>query len=345
MRQGEGILNVSTDTRLPVVIISGFLGSGKTTLLRRFLQSPLAGEVAIIVNEFGEAGIDHHLIRKTDERTVLLDRGCVCCSMRSDLAHALRDLLSKRERDIIPRFNRVVIETTGLADPVPIVHTIVSDPVLLHHFRLERMVVTLDAVAGTTNLATFGEAVRQVAAADVVVVTKQDLADADAVAELKATLTSINPAAVVLDGTFGATDFERLLNADAHPISANGNPGTNSTENGAMPAPAHGVDGVVTSRAIKIARPVNWHMFGVWLTMLLHRHGRQILRMKGLLEVGGEGGPLVLEGVQHVIHAPRHLPDWPEAERHSRIVVIVRDLNIDLIEESLHAFQDASRSL
>ncbi|MDI3340636.1 MAG: GTP-binding protein [Sphaerobacter sp.] len=337
---------MSAEHRLPVLIVSGFLGSGKTTLLRTFLRSPLAGEVAIIVNEFGEVGIDHHLIRTTDEQTVLLARGCVCCSMRSDLAHALRDLLSKRERGVIPRFDRVVIETTGLADPVPIVQTIVSDPVVRHHFRVECLAVTLDAVTGADNLASYGEAVRQVAAADVVVVTKQDLADAGAVAALKAALTAINPAALVLDGAFGHTDFARLLSADRSDFRAVGEFGAgggNGANGWALPATAHGA-GAVSSRCIEFDRPLDWHMFGVWLTMLLHRHGSRILRLKGLLNVGADGGPLVLEGVQHVIHAPRHLRAWPDADRRSRIIVIARDLDIDLIEASLHAFQDAAKS-
>jgi len=334
---------VSAENRLPVLIVSGFLGSGKTTLLRRFLQHPLAGEVAIIVNEFGEVGIDHHLIRKTDERTVLLDHGCVCCSMRSDLAHALRELLSKRDRGVIPRFDRVVIETTGLADPVPIVHTIVSDPVVRNHFRVERLVVTLDAVSGQANLDTYGEAVRQVAAADAVILTKLDLVEEEAVDALRATLAAINPTAMVLDSAFGRTDFHRLLAADSAGLGALELASANGTGPEPAPAVAHGM-GAVASRCIVIDRPLDWHMFGVWLTMLLHRHGSRILRMKGFLNVGGEGGPLVLEGVQHVIHAPRHLREWPDDDRRSRIVVITRDLDIDLIEESLHAFQDAAQS-
>src|SRR3712207_5717315 len=148
---------VAGNTALPVVVVSGFLGSGKTTLIRSLLSEPRLGEVAVIVNEFGEVGIDHHLLRKTDERTTLLRNGCVCCSMRGDLADALRDLLSKRERGEIPRFERVVVETTGLADPVPILQTLVSEPVVHHHFRVERVVATLDAVAGATNLASRSE--------------------------------------------------------------------------------------------------------------------------------------------------------------------------------------------
>ena len=169
---------------IPILVISGFLGSGKTTLLRNLLLDPAAGEIAVIVNEFGEVGIDHHLVRKTDVRTTLLRNGCVCCSMRDDLSEALRNMLSQRERGTIPRFDRVVIETTGLADPAPILHTIVAEPVLRNHFRVERVVTAIDAVAGASNLDSYGEALRQVAAADHVIVTKSDLATPEVTEDL-----------------------------------------------------------------------------------------------------------------------------------------------------------------
>jgi G3E family GTPase len=201
---------------IPVLVVSGFLGSGKTTLLRNLLLDPEAGEIAVIVNEFGEVGIDHHLVRKTDVRTTLLRNGCVCCSMRDDLSEALRHLLSQRERGTIPRFDRVVIETTGLADPAPILHTIVAEPVVRNHFRVERVVTTIDAVNGASNLDSYGEALRQVAAADHVIVTKLDLATPEVTEELKAKLRSINPAATVVDASFGSIDFAPLLVEESH---------------------------------------------------------------------------------------------------------------------------------
>ena len=201
---------------IPILVVSGFLGSGKTTLLRNLLLDPEAGEIAVIVNEFGEVGIDHHLVRKTDVRTTLLRNGCVCCSMRDDLSEALRHLLSQRERGTIPRFGRVVIETTGLADPAPILHTIVAEPVVRNHFRVERVVTTIDAVSGASNLDSYGEALRQVAAADHVIVTKLDLATPEVTEELKAKLRSINPAATVVDASFGSIDFAPLLAEESH---------------------------------------------------------------------------------------------------------------------------------
>ncbi len=272
---------------IPVLILSGFLGSGKTTLLRNLLVDPDAGEIAVIVNEFGEVGIDHHLVRKTDARTTLLRNGCVCCSMRDDLAEALRDLLSQRERGAIPRFGRVVIETTGLADPAPILHTIVSEPVLRSHFRVERVVTTIDAIGGASNLDTYGEALRQVAAADHLVVTKLDLTTREVIEDLKAKLRSINPAAAIADASFGSIDFAPLLAPHGHrgaeglgQFSFAANSDLTASDS-PTPAAIHGGSGVVSSRCLIFDRPLNWQMFGIWLTMLLHRHGDRVLRLEG----------------------------------------------------------------
>jgi G3E family GTPase len=336
----------------PILIVSGFLGSGKTTLVRNLLLAPEAGEVAVIVNEFGEVGIDHHLVRKTDARTTLLRNGCICCSMRDDLAEALRELLSQRERGMIPRFRRVVIETTGLADPAPILHTIVADPVLRHHYRVERVVTTIDAVAGATNLAAYGEALRQVATADHLIVTKQDMATPELAAALKGTLRTINPAASIVDASFGGIDFAPLL-ADAPHVAAGTGAAAWAVATGdrasavdpfALPS-VHVTSGQITSGCLVFERALDWQMFGIWLTMLLHRHGDRVLRLKGLLNVGATRGPLLLEGVQHVMHAPRHLQEWPDADRRSRVVLIVRDLDLAQIEESLGAFQDLAASV
>jgi G3E family GTPase len=331
---------------IPILVVSGFLGSGKTTLLRNLLLDPDAGEIAVIVNEFGEVGIDHHLVRKTDVRTTLLRNGCVCCSMRDDLSEALRHLLSQRERGTIPRFGRVVIETTGLADPAPILHTIVAEPVVRNHFRVERVVTTIDAVAGASNLDSYGEALRQVAAADHVIVTKRDLATPEATEELKAKLRSINPTATVVDASFGSIDFAPLLAQDSH-RAAEGFDGISLPVDGDLKAPVavHAMSDRVASRCLIFDRPLNWQMFGIWLTMLLHRHGDRVLRLKGLLNVGAERGPLLVEGVQHVIHVPRHLREWPDADRRSRIVFIARDLDLAQVEASLDAFQDLAAAV
>ena len=330
---------------IPVLVVSGFLGSGKTTLIRGLLRNPRIGEVAVIVNEFGEVGLDHYLVRKTDERTVLLKSGCICCSMRGDLSEALRDLLSKRERKQIPPFARVVVETTGLADPVPILHTVVAEPVVHNHFCVQRVVTTVDAPNGATNLASYGEAVRQIAAADCIVVTKQDLVPEAVVHDLKAQLAHLNPAVSIINGPFGAVDFDALCNSELRHTDPHGIRQWEDMDDGSPALQrAHAPGGGITSGCIVVDRPLNWQMFGLWLTMLLHQHGQRILRFKGLLNVGEGRGPLVLQGVQHVIHAPRHLKDWPDADHRSRIVVIARDLDIQQIETSLNLFQQVAAS-
>ena len=334
---------------IPILVVSGFLGSGKTTLLRNLLLDPEAGEIAVIVNEFGEVGIDHHLVRKTDARTTLLRNGCVCCSMRDDLSEALRHLLSQRERGTIPHFGRVVIETTGFADPAPILHTIVAEPVVRNHFRVERVVTTIDAVNGASNLDTYGEALRQVAAADHLIVTKLDLATPEATEDLKARLRSINPAAMVVDASFGSIDFTPLLAEESHrgAVGIDRLEGVSSAVDSDPIAPVavHATSGRVAARCLIFDRPLNWQMFGIWLTMLLHRHGDRVLRLKGLLNVGAEQGPLLVEGVQHVIHVPRHLREWPDADRRSRIVFIARDIDLAQVEASLDAFQDLAAAV
>jgi len=334
---------------IPILVVSGFLGSGKTTLLSNLLLDPSAGEIAVIVNEFGEVGIDHHLVRKTDVRTTLLRNGCICCSMRDDLSEALRNLLSQRERGTIPRFGRVVIETTGLADPAPILHTIVAEPVVRNHFRIERVVTTIDAVNGASNLDSYGEALRQVAAADRVIVTKLDLATPEATEDLKAKLRSINPAASLVEASFGNIDFRPLLAEESQhdAVGINRLGGVSFAIDGDPMAPTavHAMSGRVTSRCLVFDRPLNWQMFGIWLTMLLHRHGHRVLRLKGLLNVGSARGPLLVEGVQHVIHVPRHLREWPDADRRSRIVFIARDLDLAQVEASLEAFQDLAAAI
>jgi G3E family GTPase len=333
---------------IPILVVSGFLGSGKTTLLRNLLIAPEAGEIAVIVNEFGEVGIDHHLVRKTDVRTTLLRNGCVCCSMRDDLSEALRHLLSQRERGTIPRFGRVVIETTGLADPAPILHTIVAEPVLRNHFRVERVVTTIDAIAGASNLESYGEALRQVAAADHVIVTKQDLTTPEVAEDLKAKLRSINPTATFVDASFGSIDFAPLLARESQHSEGLGRLGGDPFKvDGDLVAPAsvHAMSDRVASRCLNFERPLNWQMFGIWLTMLLHRHGDRVLRLKGLLNVGAGQGPLLVEGVQHVIHVPRHLREWPDEDRRSRIVFIARDLDLTQVEASLGAFQDLAAAV
>jgi len=339
---------------IPLLVVSGFLGSGKTTLIRRLLAAPGVTATAVIVNEFGQVGIDHHLLTRSDERTTLLPGGCVCCGLRPDLVDALRDLLDRHDRGLLPPLDRIVLETTGLADPAPILQTLAADPLARRRLRLERVVVALDAQHGARTLAAHGEATRQVAAADLIAVTKTDLAP-DAAPAVAALARRINPAATILglDGPVAAAAL--LAPAADPPRQTDPAPSTDPTtaddpDTPAVIAPAviappsgHGVGGPVASRSFVFDRPLDWEMFALWLTLLLHRHGDRVLRVKGLLNVGAEQGPLLLEGVQHVVHAPRHLAAWPDADRRSRLVVITRGLDPARIEASLAAFQAAAR--
>src|SRR5919201_1013584 len=230
--------------KTPVTLVTGFLGSGKTTLISSLLRHPDMGETAVIVNELGEVGIDHHLLRRVDERTVLLSSGCLCCTLRGDLADELRDLLSRRERGEIPTFKRVVVETTGLADPAPIVFTLLSEPVVRHHYELDGLVATVDAVHGLRH----EESVKQAAIADTLVVTKADAADP---APLEERLARLNPVAEIVEASFGAVEPERLL----------GRPQRDPRELRAEDGHAH--EGIAAS-VVFLDEHIDWAAFGIW---------------------------------------------------------------------------------
>jgi G3E family GTPase len=308
------------DGKTPVALVTGFLGSGKTTLISRLLAHPGLGETAVIVNELGETAIDHHLLRRVDERTVLLGNGCVCCTLRGDLADELRDLLDRRTRGEIPAFRRVVVETTGVADPAPIVYTLLSEPVVRHHYELERVIATVDAVHGLAG----DDAVRQVAAADTLVVTKVDLADPG---PLEERLRRLNPTADVVAAAHGDVDPERLLTARRRLRD--------------LPLEEHDHRDEYRAVTLALDEQLDWTAFGIWLTMLLQARGGEILRVKGLLDVGG-AGPLLLNGVQHVVHPPEHLEAWPDGDRRSHLVFIGRGLQRAPLEASLRAFNRAA---
>jgi G3E family GTPase len=305
----------------PVTLVTGFLGSGKTTLISALLRHPALGETAVIVNELGEIGIDHHLVRWVDERTVLMPSGCLCCSLRGDLADELRDLLSRRERGEIPPFRRVVVETTGLADPAPIVFTLLSEPVVRHHYELDGVVATVDAVHGLRH----EESLKQAAVADMLVVTKTDLADP---APLERRLTRLNPAAEIIAASFGEVEPERLL----------GRPPRDPRDLRLDERHEHGG---IAACCLFLDEQLDWAAFGIWLTMLLASRGEDILRVKGLLDVG-EAGPLLLNGVQHVVHPPVHLEAWPDDDHRSRLVFIGRGVDGSALGRSLATFNRAA---
>jgi G3E family GTPase len=311
--------------KIPVALVTGFLGSGKTTLLTRLLAHPDMGETAVIVNELGEVGIDHHLLRRVDERTVLLPSGCVCCALRGDLADELRDLIARRDTGEIPPFRRVVVETTGLANPTPIVYTLLSEPLVKHHYTLEGVVTTVDAQHGLRH----DESVLQAAAADTLVITKTDLRDP---APVIAQLRRLNPVAPIVASTFGDVAPADLFRG-----------GDERDPRDLVYDVGHEHEHETRALCLMFDEPLDWTAFGIWLTMLLQARGDDVLRVKGLLNVGLEG-PIVLNGVQHVVHPPEHLPAWPDDDRRSRIVFIGRGIERAGLERSLAAFDGARSS-
>ena len=336
-------------TLIPVNVVTGFLGSGKTTLLQRLLKSPRLRDTAVLVNELGEAGLDHHLLRQVNERTVLMPNGCLCCSIRGDLAEGLRGLLSLGERGEAPPFRRVVIETSGLADPVPVAFTVLSEPVLQHHFRIGPVVTTVDGVNGAHHLDHYPESVKQAAIADRLVVTKSDLAGPETTAALRARLKALNPAAALYDAAAESLDPVELLVEDAFDEQGRAREvgrwlkGTAEMESAAGNAHAGHAHGGIESVTLTFPEPLDWTAFGVWLTMLLHCHGEKVLRVKGLLNMAGEDTPVVVNGVQHIVHPPAHLEAWPDADRRSRIVFIMRELRREALEASLARFNALAR--
>lgn len=309
---------------IPVSLVTGYLGSGKTTLISRLLGHPDMGETAVIVNELGEVGIDHHLLRRVDERTVLLNSGCVCCTLRGDLADELRDLLDRSQTGEIPPFRRVVVETTGLADPTPIVNTLLSEPMLRHQYSLDAVVATVDAMHGLRG----PESVKQAAVADVLVVTKVDAAEPDGV---ERELRRLNPAAEVVEASYGDVAPGRLFDRPAHDPRE------------VMVEEAEHAHDDVRPVCLFLDEELDWTAFGIWLTMLLQARGEDVLRVKGLLDVGG-AGPLLVNCVQHVVHPPEHLDAWTDGDRRSRLVLIGRGLDAEELEASLRAFNAAAKS-
>ena len=324
----------------PVNIITGFLGSGKTTLLQRLLRSPALSDVAVLVNEFGEVGLDHHLLQNVAESTLLLENGCLCCAVRGDLQKALRDLLSRRTRGDIPHFRRVVIETSGLADPAPIAYTLLSEAVLRHHFRLSGIITTVDAVNGFSQLDSFAESVKQVSMADRLVVTKMDLSDEPSLTALRRRLRSLNISAQIVELTEISGDLHQLLTDDIYDAAGKFREAGRWTAEEVDAHSSHAHTSGVQSFAAMFDRPLDWTAFGVWASMLLHRHGADVLRLKGLLNVEGVPTPVLINGVQHIVHPPSHLEKWPDADRRSRLIFIVRGLRRARIERSLAVFND-----
>jgi G3E family GTPase len=335
---------------IPINVITGFLGSGKTTLLRKLLVSDSASDTAVLVNEFGEVGIDHLLVKEVAPDTVLLNSGCVCCSIRGDLKNALLQLFSRRQKGEIPNFKRVLLETTGLADPAPIFATILTDPMLRHHFRLGVMITVVDAFNSNLQESLHPEWTAQVTSADRLILTKTDLISAAAGERIRRRLKAINPAAPITMSFAVEEGDPSLLTAGLHHprpdleverwirhFEGNQN-GNGPVDDGRHEEHHHEAHSGVNAFCLTFERQISWAAFGLWFSMLLNRHGRDVLRVKGILNLSGSTYPIAIHGVQHLVHPPVHLAAWPDNDRRSRIVFIVRGIEPAAIERSFAAF-------
>ena len=356
---------------IPVTVLTGFLGAGKTTLLNRLLADPDMGEAAVLINEFGEIGLDHLLVKETREDTVLLNSGCLCCTVRGDLVNAMRELFWQRFDKKIPWFKRMVIETTGLADPAPIIHTLMTDPTIGPRYRLDGIVTVVDAVNGPATLDAQPEAVKQAAVADRIVLTKADLATPAQLADVRDRLKALNPSAPVFDasGEFGPIDLfdAGLFSADRKIADVAGwlreeafsDPEGHGHDHNHEHHHAHDHghdhhhdhahdpnrhDSRITSFCMTVDDPIPWDGFVTWIEMLIATQGENLLRIKGILNVEGEETPIAVHGVQHLFHPPVGLPSWPDDDHRSKIVFITRDIGRKVIEDTFNAFAAAARS-
>ncbi len=345
---------------IPLTVLTGFLGAGKTTLLSRLLQDPALADTAVLINELGEIGLDHLLVEHVADGVVMLASGCLCCTVRGDLVTALEKLL----RDLDNRraaFRRVAIETTGLADPAPVLHTIMAHPYLVMRYRLDGVVVVADAVNGQSTLDNHQESLKQAAMADRIVLTKTDLLDSPerrASAErLVARLRALNPAAPILDAAAGEAVPERLLdcglydsrskepnvrrwlaeeactNAARRPHGHSRGHAEHQHDHGAHHDDRVRTFALATDRAIPAAA------FDMFLDLVRSLHGPKLLRLKGIVNIAEHSdSPLVIHGVQHILHPASRLPRWPDEDRRTRIVFITFDIDASAIEPLFQAF-------
>ena len=344
------------DAPVQVSLLTGFLGSGKTTLLNKLVKHPDMVETAVLINEFGEIGLDHQLVERIDDNTILLNSGCLCCTVQGDLVNALSDLFIKRVKEEVPYFRRVLIETTGLADPAPIIHTLMTAPVVSNRYALDGIITTVDAVNAADELQKYKESVKQIAVADRLVVTKSDLASANTIEVLEERLNTLNPAAPKAFAVMGeiapdhlfdtglydpktkTVDVQRWLRDEAYSKAAD-----HQHDHSGHDLNRH--DASISAFCMTREEPIDWEAFVAFVRILIGKYGEQLLRIKGILNIKGRDKPIAVHGVQHMFHDPAELGEWPDEDRRSRLVFITRDLDQSVIEEKLDSLQKQAASL
>lgn len=323
---------------VPVHVLTGFLGSGKTTLLRHLLAQPEFADTAVVVNEFGEVGLDHLLVREVAEDVVLLSSGCLCCSVRDDLVSTLAELHALMRSGESSSFRRIVVETTGLADPAPILQAILGERRLTHFMRMGQVITTVDAVNGERTMARHREAWQQIALANRLIVTKTDLVAECGCDTLIEMVSAINPTAHLLSSSQTRLSTSRVLDDTEPEWQRPADRGAAPGSHHAHFHDGHGHDEAIHTFTVQVDQPVPWAAFVDWLELLLASRGDSILRVKGLLAVTGDDHPVIVQGVQHVLYPIERLAQWPEGSVGAGwIVFIARDLTQRAVENSLQS--------
>jgi G3E family GTPase len=329
--------------KIPVTLITGFLGAGKTTLISKLVRHPDMDRVAVVINEIGEIGIDNDLVKMSTESVSLLANGCLCCSVRTDLQDTLRELFGDRRAGVIPDFDRVIIETTGLADPGPVIQTLSSDTMLGAHYRLDGVVTLVDAVNAHDQLQRQPESEQQIALADRVLITKADLSSAEALDALTGEIRAINPRADIQPCTQGEIHPSELrglglqsarASADTLRFLGELKPGEGEGRYLGERLPGRHHPSVRTL-SLRFDEPFAWAAFSAAVELLIALRGQDMLRVKGIVNV--EGRPVVVQGVGHVFHPPVTLDRWPSEDHGTRLVFIMRNIEADRIRALFQA--------